>query len=67
MSGPDDKADLYTQLGLKLTYCPQKQYVEARITPEPPHVRSVCVRGANTTGRTWPITIPSPIHRIRVA
>ncbi|MGW2146816.1 hypothetical protein ACWCOT_21105 [Nonomuraea bangladeshensis] len=41
----DDKASLYTQLGLKLTYYPEKQYVEARIAPEPPHVRAVCVRG----------------------
>ncbi|GII70897.1 hypothetical protein Sme01_33730 [Sphaerisporangium melleum] len=37
-AGPDDKAELYTQLGLKLTYYPEKQYVEARIAPEPPHV-----------------------------
>ncbi|MFI6298347.1 recombinase family protein [Nonomuraea sp. NPDC050790] len=42
---PNDKAALYTQLGLKLTYYPGKQYVEARIDPEPPHVRAVCVRG----------------------
>ncbi|MFI7453680.1 recombinase family protein [Nonomuraea sp. NPDC049714] len=42
---PDDKAELYNQLGLKLTYYPEKQYVEARIKPEPPHVRAVCVRG----------------------
>ncbi|WP_143020404.1 zinc ribbon domain-containing protein [Sinosporangium album] len=40
-----DKADLYAQLGLTLTYYPEKQYVEARIEPEPPHVRAVCVRG----------------------
>ncbi|MFC4015753.1 hypothetical protein ACFOY2_51680 [Nonomuraea purpurea] len=38
---PDDKAELYNQL----TYYPEKQYVEARVEPEPPHVRSVCVRG----------------------
>ncbi|MEU8108407.1 recombinase family protein [Nonomuraea muscovyensis] len=42
---PDDKAELYTQLGLKLAYYPEKQYVEARVEPEPPHVRAVCVRG----------------------
>ena len=42
---PDDKAALYTKLGLKLTYYPEKQYVEARINPKPPHVRAVCVRG----------------------
>ena len=64
---PDDKAKLYSQLGLKLTYYPEKQYVEARIEPEPPHVRAVCVRGASATGRTWPTAMPGPIHRIRVA
>ncbi|MEU4411523.1 hypothetical protein AB0F88_44080 [Streptosporangium sp. NPDC023963] len=42
---PDDKADLCTRLGLKFTYYPEKQYVEARIESEPPHVRAVCVRG----------------------
>lgn len=42
---PLDKADLYQQLGLKLTYYPQKQLVEVRIIPEPPHVRSGRVRG----------------------
>jgi len=30
---PADKADLYTQLGLTLTYRPQKQLVEATVTP----------------------------------
>ncbi|MDA0637457.1 hypothetical protein OUY22_28970, partial [Nonomuraea sp. MCN248] len=33
-AGPDDKAELYTQHGLKLTCYPEKQYVEARIAPE---------------------------------
>jgi site-specific DNA recombinase len=42
---PLDKAALYQQLGLKLTYYPQKQLVEARVIPEPPHVRSGRVRG----------------------
>ncbi|MEU5864613.1 hypothetical protein ABZ815_25835 [Nonomuraea sp. NPDC047529] len=42
---PDDKAELYVRLGLKLMYYPEKQYVEARNEPEPPHVRAVCVRG----------------------
>jgi DNA invertase Pin-like site-specific DNA recombinase len=46
---PLDKADLYQQLGLKMTYYPQKQLVEARVIPEPPHVRSVCVRGRTQT------------------
>ncbi|WP_396450456.1 recombinase family protein [Actinomadura sp.] len=42
---PEDKADLYQQLGLTMTYYPQKHEVEARVIPEPPHVRSVRVRG----------------------
>lgn len=42
---PDGKAELYTRLGLKLTYYPEKQYVEARLEAKPPHVRAVCVRG----------------------
>lgn len=45
----DDKSELYTQLGLKLTYYPEKQHVEARVEPEPPHVRAVCVRGGSRT------------------
>lgn len=42
---PQEKADLYQQLGLAMTYYPQRHEVEARIIPEPPHVRSVRVRG----------------------
>lgn len=42
---PEDKAELYKQLGLRMTCYPQKQLVEARVVPEPPHVRSVRVRG----------------------
>ncbi|MGI5165621.1 recombinase family protein [Spirillospora sp. CA-253888] len=42
---PLEKADLYQQMGLAMTYYPQKHEVEARIIPEPPHVRSVRVRG----------------------
>ena len=30
---PADKADLYAQLGLILTYRPQKRLVEASVTP----------------------------------
>ena len=44
-AAPEDKADLYQQLGLTMTYYPQRHEVEARVIPEPPHVRSVCVRG----------------------
>ncbi|WP_067470159.1 hypothetical protein [Actinomadura macra] len=50
---PQDKADLYQKLGLTMTYYPQKHEVEARVIPEPPHVRSVCVRGLITTIRTY--------------
>jgi site-specific DNA recombinase len=32
---PADKADLYTQLGLTMTYRPQKRLVEATVTPSP--------------------------------
>ena len=32
---PGDKADLYQELGLKMTYYPQKQLVEARLMPDP--------------------------------
>jgi site-specific DNA recombinase len=35
MADPDDKADLYRQLGLQMTYRPQKQLVEARLIPDP--------------------------------
>ena len=49
---PLDKAALYQQLGLKLTFYPQKQLVEARVIPEPPHVRSGRVRGGTRTKRT---------------
>lgn len=55
---PADKADLHQQLGLTMTYYPQKQIVEARVIPEPPHVRAVRVRGANTPDRTWPAWCP---------
>ena len=32
---PADKADLYRELGLRLTYRPQKQLVEAKVIPGP--------------------------------
>jgi hypothetical protein len=32
---PDDKADLYKEVGLRMTYRPQKQLVEARLMPDP--------------------------------
>ncbi|GGS81474.1 hypothetical protein ACFFV7_11155 [Nonomuraea spiralis] len=61
---PDDKAELYTRLGL---HHPEKQNVEARIQPEPPHVRAVCVRGLSATDYTWPAAILIPVHHIHVA
>lgn len=32
---PDDKAELYRELGLKMVYRPQEQVVEARLVPDP--------------------------------
>uniref|UniRef100_UPI003753E643 hypothetical protein n=1 Tax=Actinomadura sp. SCN-SB TaxID=3373092 RepID=UPI003753E643 len=32
---PGDKAELYKELGLKMTYHPQKRLVEARVIPDP--------------------------------
>ena len=32
---PADKAELYAQLGLTMTYRPQKRLVEATVTPSP--------------------------------
>ncbi|MGI8334735.1 hypothetical protein ACRYCC_32695 [Actinomadura scrupuli] len=45
VADPLDKAGLCQRLGLRMTYYPEKQLVEARVIPEPPHVRSVRVRG----------------------
>lgn len=42
---PHDKADLYQQLGLKMTYHPQKQLIEAWIAPQSPLVLSDRDRG----------------------
>ncbi|XVQ10460.1 hypothetical protein ACQP1W_49500 [Spirillospora sp. CA-255316] len=42
---PLDKAELFKELGLSMTYYPQRHEVEARVIPEPPHVRSIGVRG----------------------
>ncbi|MDL4773956.1 hypothetical protein [Actinomadura xylanilytica] len=50
---PLDKADLFQELGLAMTYYPQKREVEVQIVPEPPHVRSVRVRGAIAPDRTF--------------
>ena len=52
------RSDLYRQLGPKMTYYPQKQPVEAEVTPEPPHARRVRVRGGTHTihPRSVPVT-----------
>ncbi|WP_205719238.1 recombinase family protein [Actinomadura geliboluensis] len=42
---PDDKADLYAKLGLKMTYYPQKQLVEARVVPTSTCANGLCPRG----------------------
>ena len=42
---PDDKADLYVKLGLRMTYYPQKQLVEARVTPASTCAKGLCPRG----------------------
>ncbi|QKW33192.1 hypothetical protein HUT06_03345 [Actinomadura sp. NAK00032] len=54
----EDKAGLYRKLGLTMTYYPRKHEVEARVIPEPPHVRSVRVRGATRPDSTWPAHSP---------
>lgn len=56
---PKDKAGLYRQLGLTMTYFSQKHEVEAHLIPEPPHARSVRVRG-----RTKPV-LPNPLPPTR--
>jgi hypothetical protein len=45
---PSDKAELYTRLGLKLTYYPDKHHVEARVEPRPSPVQSVITRARLT-------------------
>ncbi len=42
---PDDKAELYRKLGLRMTYFPQKQLVEARVIPASTCANDVCPRG----------------------
>lgn len=41
---PGDKTELYLRLGLKLTYYPEKQCVEAEVESGPESGRSVCFR-----------------------
>ncbi|WP_157431011.1 hypothetical protein [Actinomadura macra] len=42
---PGEKAELYAQLGLKMTYYPQKQLVEAKIVPASTCANGWCPRG----------------------
>lgn len=62
---PEDKADLYKEMGLKMTYWPQKQLVEARSEPDP-HVygRFVSEGGPQPPAHTYPI---GEVYRVRVA
>jgi site-specific DNA recombinase len=48
---PDDKAEIFRQLGLKLTYHPGRRLVEAEIKA-PAHWYSESVRGPTRTLRT---------------
>jgi site-specific DNA recombinase len=48
---PDDKAEIFRQLGLKLTYHPRRQLVEAQVEV-PQHWQMESVRGASRTLRT---------------
>jgi hypothetical protein len=41
---PDDKADLYTKLGLTMTYYPEKKLVEARVAPASTCADGLCPR-----------------------
>jgi hypothetical protein len=42
---PDDKADLYVKLGLRMTYYLQKTLVEARVVPASTCANGLCPRG----------------------
>jgi site-specific DNA recombinase len=44
-ASPFEKLELFQEIGLSMTYHPQNHVVEARVIPEPPHVRSMGVRG----------------------
>lgn len=55
---PADKADLYRDLGLRLTYRPQKQLVEAKVTLGP----DMCVRNVSEGGLE-PIAHPLVLTR----
>ncbi|WP_155884594.1 hypothetical protein [Actinomadura flavalba] len=42
---PNDKADLYRELGLTMTYHPDKKLVEAKVNPASTCTDGVCPRG----------------------
>jgi hypothetical protein len=62
---PADKADLYAQLGLTLTYRPQKRLVEASVTPSLHVCKSLCPRG-DLNPETGAIYPDRGNHAIRV-
>ncbi|GAA2406066.1 recombinase family protein [Actinomadura vinacea] len=64
---PLDKADLFKEMGLWMTYYPQKRLVEAQVIPGPPHVRSVCVRGGYEPVRQTPIPLAASLPFPEVA
>jgi hypothetical protein len=49
---PNDKSEIFRQLGLKLTYHPGRRIVEASITPAP-HGFFESVRGPKPTNCAW--------------
>lgn len=65
-ANPQDKAEVYSPIGLCLTYEVAHNAVIAQAQPGR-SCMNLCVRGVSATGRTWPTAMPGPIHRIRVA
>ncbi|WP_372442463.1 zinc ribbon domain-containing protein [Actinomadura nitritigenes] len=55
---PTDQVDLYSKLGLTMTYYPEKNLWKPG-WPRLPHVQMICVRGAVTTNFTCPPPPPS--------
>jgi hypothetical protein len=51
---PADKAELYTNLGLRMTYRPQKRLVEATVTPNPTWAKGLCPGEPNQLHIDWP-------------
>ncbi|TDC86932.1 hypothetical protein [Actinomadura sp. 7K507] len=63
---PDDKADLYAKLGLKMMYYPQKKLVEAKVVPTSTCANGLCPRGDHNQMH-MPTSIPiGDVYRIPV-